>query len=199
VNTPTLTVRQSSIFLHITQQLTHLLVDHLHGTTARHLSFRVATQEADTQLIYTGRALKVLPLKVHGLIGAYQFHQRMTCLTAPDISPKRDSTRTFTFRHSPQVNVQVPPEYSDHSSTAGSGYAPSDFRIQGTRLVSLHQPRTYTFGGSNRMVDLLSTLVIVHRCCLLRLQALLTLSHKYFSLFNRSTCALSVPYQYSGL
>jgi len=49
------------------------------------------------------------------------------------------------------------------------------------------------------MDNLHSTLVAVHRCCLPWLQALLTLSHKYFSLFNRSTCALSVPCQYSGL
>lgn len=84
-------------------------------------------------------------------------------------------------------------------STAGSRHALSDFRIQDTHLVGLHQPRMYAFGGSIQMYDLLSTLVIVHRCCLSRLQALLTLSHKYFSLFNRSTCALSVPYRYSGL
>lgn len=49
------------------------------------------------------------------------------------------------------------------------------------------------------MDDLHSTLVAVHRCCLPWLQALLTLSHKYFALFNRSTCALSVLCHYSGL
>jgi len=127
------------------------------------------------------------------------FHQRRTDLTAPDTSPKGGLTHTFTFRHSPQVNVAVSPECQTTESTAGGGHASSDFRIQDTRLISLHQPRSYAFGGSNQMVDLLSTLVIVHRCCLSRLQALLTLSHKYFSLFNRSTCALSVPHRYSGL
>jgi len=65
--------------------------------------------------------------------------------------------------------------------------------------ASLHQPRTHHLGGSIPLEDLHSTLETVHCCCLPWLQALLTLSHKYFALFNHSTCALSVPCHCSGL
>jgi len=67
--------------------------------------------------------------------------------------------------------------------------------------VTALQPSNISLLGrsTHRSEDLLSVLDFVHRCCLPRLQALLTLSHKYFALFTRATCALSVLCQYLGL
>lgn len=74
-------------FLHITQQLLYLLVHHLHGRTARHLSNRVPNQEADKQL--RRLALSFKRLSLNNLKGyARLFHQRLTSLTAPITSPK---------------------------------------------------------------------------------------------------------------
>jgi len=66
--------------------------------------------------------------------------------------------------------------------------------------VSLHFPLTHKEGTCRKyLTSLLHIGSVVYRCCLSWLQALLTLSHKYFAPFNRSTCALSVSCRYLGL
>lgn len=91
--------------------------------------------------------------------------------------------------------------HDSHAPTAGSKASPPDFRIQTVgmdRLATAKHLQPWRVEVTE-MTDPHSALEVAYRCCLSWLQALLTLSHKYFALFNRSTCALSVPCQYLGL